>query len=1085
MNVPRRFGPESINHASSQPQQKPLSRPLWLLVCLLSALNALPGAGALIQTPSVSAVLRDGAVLALTNRLTGEGFVLPTSAPPSLAALHPAGQPPLAVQAATETSSGLRTEQSAAWPAQQARWQLRVEQQEASDDLAITQRGEFVAKGLAGISWGVAGIPDHFEVLVPGRSGQRFGTDAPAGRQEFDYPMGWEAPFVLIQGKQGGFLIRAEDEQYRFKNLVLEHAQRAFRLRFESRSFAPFEDKARIESSRWRIAAYRGPWQAGAALYRNWAQQHYALTSLEQQQPAWARDIRFVVIMALDLPLLKELARHCHPPQTLLYIANWRRDGYDRNYPDYTAFPNFGPFVEQAHQLGFRVMPHVNYFGCDPKHPLYAQFKVAQMRNPFSKELLWWEWPAEPPIKFAYINPASRAWRELFVQRMAELVQRHHVDALHLDQTLCIYNDANGPIDGRNCIEGNVELHRELRRALPEVALSGEGLNEVTCRYEALAQRHVWGMDHAHGTWSDRLIAMAHPVSSAVLTPFTHLYGYLGMANPANSGAFTAWRRAYEHFGVLPTYAWPDLTQLAKPPPGVAEVLTQAHFFQQHKPAPDYDSPWQTNDLFVYRLMDGGRAFFQRDEGVVFAAQLPNKPVEVFSRRLEGVSEARVAGSVPGWPAYDATRILGLNPRRFYSWSPQPRDLTALHITDLPAGATVEQSGLHAAFARLRFGQAAADAAGETIRLWEFAGQVSPGIQLGDGRSRRGDALDFADETGGAVHPEGEGLFLHPPWQKLGGASGRHFTFIDFDLRLTAGSRLRFESGVHLREAAVGKSDGAAFTVRATSGGKTLSAQVLNDRAEAKPLALDLTSVAGQEIRLRLEVDAGPKGNPSFDWARFERPRINAVLPVAASDQTVRLTGGPMVRQALTSAGPVPIEPDGAGGTKVKVAIPGTLVLPLVEPVGVSLPFDLLPAKFTSHVVYTNGIETAGTGYFVGGVTTASCAAQPRRVLALHPPPSGRSLADYLLQLPNTPARFISAIGVRDGSKSEGVGFEVEVNGAAVFSKSLKPGTGWVPVEVDLARWRGQPVLLTLVTDAEGGFNFDWAVWAEPSLVLK
>ena len=29
----------------------------------------------------------------------------------------------------------------------------------------------------------------------------------------------------------------------------------------------------------------------------------------------------------------------------------------------------------EAHALGFRVMPHVNYFGCDPENPLYEQFK--------------------------------------------------------------------------------------------------------------------------------------------------------------------------------------------------------------------------------------------------------------------------------------------------------------------------------------------------------------------------------------------------------------------------------------------------------------------------------------------------------------------------------------------------------------------------------------------------------------------------------------------------------------------------------------------------------------------------------------
>ena len=86
-----------------------------------------------------------------------------------------------------------------------------------------------------------------------------------------------------------------------------------------------------------------------------------------------------------------------------------------------------------------------------------------------------------------------------FTEAMVELCRHTQADALHLDQTLCIYNDHNGRIDGLSMLQGSIQLHRQLREALPQVALSGEGLNEVTCRYEAFAQRHVWGLDHAQG----------------------------------------------------------------------------------------------------------------------------------------------------------------------------------------------------------------------------------------------------------------------------------------------------------------------------------------------------------------------------------------------------------------------------------------------------------------------------------------------------------------------------------------------------------------------------------------------------------
>ncbi len=377
--------------------------------------------------------------------------------------------------------------------------------------------------------------------------------------------MTWEAPFVLIQGQRGGVIVWADDASYRFKSLVLDHSQRAFRLRFESRRTCAVRGQV---GDRLQPLAHAGVCRQLAGRRSHLpAVGEGALwpAALDGRARSGRATTGSVVIMSLDLPLLQELASRCNPAQTLLYLPGWRKDGYDRGYPDYTATAALVPFVAEAHRLRFRVMLHVNYFGCDPKNPLYASLKQWQVRDPFSGELQWWEWPAEPPIKFAYINPASRAWRETFVKRMIEVVGQYGADALHLDQTLCIYNDKNGIIDGLNFFEGSLALHRELREALPEVALSGEGLNEITCQYEHFAQRHIWGMDHVHRTWDDRQVAMSHAISSAVLTPYTQIYGYLGMANPNDTTLFTVWRRTYEHYGVLPTYAWPDKAQLGRP----------------------------------------------------------------------------------------------------------------------------------------------------------------------------------------------------------------------------------------------------------------------------------------------------------------------------------------------------------------------------------------------------------------------------------------------------------------------------------------------------------------------------------------
>jgi len=121
-------------------------------LCLSATLGLPPAQAALIQSPSVTALIRNGTILALTNRLTGEGCAAPAQATASLAAVHRASQPPLAVQSATETAAGNRVEQSADWPAEQARLRLRLEREAASGELTLTQNGELAARGLSGIS---------------------------------------------------------------------------------------------------------------------------------------------------------------------------------------------------------------------------------------------------------------------------------------------------------------------------------------------------------------------------------------------------------------------------------------------------------------------------------------------------------------------------------------------------------------------------------------------------------------------------------------------------------------------------------------------------------------------------------------------------------------------------------------------------------------------------------------------------------------------------------------------------------------------------------------------------------------------
>jgi hypothetical protein len=143
---------------------------------------------------------------------------------------------------------------------------------------------------------------------------------------------------------------------------------------------------------------------------------------------------------------------------------------------------------------------------------------------------------------------------------------------------------------------------------------------------------------------------------------------------------------------------------------------------------------------------------------------------------------------------------------------------------------------------------------------------------------------------------------------------------------------------------------------------------------------------------------------------------------------------------------------------------------------------NLLQARFSSHVLFGDGVEQASYSYFGGSVSEGKCGGENRPALSLHPPPSGKSLADWWLKLPATTTRLVTAVGIRDGAKSKGVGFAIEVNGRKMFEKTIQPDAGWVPVEVSLAEWKNQPVVITFLTDSLKEGQFAWAAWAEPRI---
>ncbi len=160
---------------------------------------------------------------------------------------------------------------------------------------------------------------------------------------------------------------------------------------------------------------------------------------------------------------------------------------------------------------------------------------------------------------------------------------------------------------------------------------------------------------------------------------------------------------------------------------------------------------------------------------------------------------------------------------------------------------------------------------------------------------------------------------------------------------------------------------------------------------------------------------------------------------------------------------------------------------------------DLLALRPDAVGIILDGGERpmGNGGTFSAGSTV--CGGEARRGLYAHPPwqfPElqaagapirSESFGEYRIKLPDVDdLRFVTALGLGDhtqpdGPAGDGVTFRVLINGQEVFSRHHDQRR-WEEVSIDLTPWRGQEVVLRLLTGTgpAGRPDFDWAVWGQP-----
>jgi hypothetical protein len=237
---------------------------------------------------------------------------------------------------------------------------------------------------------------------------------------------------------------------------------------------------------------------------------------------------------------------------------------------------------------------------------------------------------------------------------------------------------------------------------------------------------------------------------------------------------------------------------------------------------------------------------------------------------------------------------------------------------------------------------------------------------------------------------------------------------------------------------------------------------------------VDLSRFAGKQIALQMITAPGSSGDVSYDWALWSDARVDAgaeqgalgfdliaPTPVAAA----------VPRAKSTASAPCRYHFEG-GGRSLWAGL-------LYEVRKVSPPAKLIDVPFSVAVV-TGGIGKDGSVHGSGMTGQVEMRGVALRAIGAHPPTEGGTYLDWPLALPAEPCRLRLRYGVKDGGQS--VIFMVAANGETLWQERVREPVGWRETVVDLSKWAGQSVLLSLITDSDGLNNCDWAQWGEPTL---
>jgi len=216
----------------------------------------------------------------------------------------------------------------------------------------------------------------------------------------------------------------------------------------------------------------------------------------------WLADGRITHTYHDVIRLLKELENTHLAEGTLLYLPGWFAP-YDQKYPLYEPAEELGGkqvfrrMVALAGKIGSVIMPHLNFWGYDPRLDPLMDRSVVQARD-HSGNLA--HWPKFCNLfmgnEISYMRISHPDWQKLFFRYFDALVGDYGLEAVFLDQMGNVLEDPACDFQS-----ATTALLRRIHASFPHLLIGGEVLSEALTDHVGLIQS-IWLNDVHEQSWS-------------------------------------------------------------------------------------------------------------------------------------------------------------------------------------------------------------------------------------------------------------------------------------------------------------------------------------------------------------------------------------------------------------------------------------------------------------------------------------------------------------------------------------------------------------------------------------------------------